>query len=323
MNDAQTFDHESPQGDMTFGSAIGLKFTLAFPGAFMKKILPAVLMLCALAAGSQPVCAATDNQLMREEITAGMTDPAVIEGSADAFGFSGEKAEAYADFIRDFAASRLFLDHVVEQFKKAGIDGAKLRAVHDHGTSDELAALSEEILQGSLLLTQRLMAEGVPYSSPKVMEAEMRTTKALCGRLSAKACRDLNLVGAQGLAYDDLDAAARTLTADMSEEDVRKMFRLKIESIENALRSHGEKPAMSEENVRLARAAYSVALEAALERQTPQMRERFEKTMANLEGSTDGDVCDAFGIIYGAILDTVPEDPEGNVLKSFFTGKLF
>lgn len=51
MNDAQTFDHESPQGDMTFGSAIGLKFTLAFPGAFMKKILPAVLMLCALAAG--------------------------------------------------------------------------------------------------------------------------------------------------------------------------------------------------------------------------------------------------------------------------------
>lgn len=77
MNDAQTFDHESPQGDMTFGSAIGLKFTLAFPGAFMKKILPAVLMLCALAAGSQPVCAATDNQLMREEITAGMTDPAV------------------------------------------------------------------------------------------------------------------------------------------------------------------------------------------------------------------------------------------------------
>ena len=310
MNDAQTFDHESPQGDMTFGSAIGLKFTLAFPGAFMKKILPAVLMLCALAAGSQPVCA----------ITAGMTDPAVIEGSADAFGFSGEKAEAYADFIRDLAASRLFLNHVVEQFKKAGIDGAKLRAVHDHGTSDELAALSEEILQGSLLLTQRLMAEGVPYSSPKVMEAEMRTTKALCGRLSAKACRDLNLVGAQGLAYDDLDAAARTLTADMSEEDVRKMFRLKIESIENALRSHGEKPAMSEENVRLARAAYSVALEAALERQTPQMRERFEKAMANLEGSTD---CDAFGIIYGAILDTVPEDPEGNVLKSFFTGKLF
>ena len=92
MNDAQTFDHESPQGDMTFGSAIGLKFTLAFPGAFMKKILPAVLMLCALAAGSQPVCAATDNQLMREEITAGITDPAVIEGSADAFGFSGEKA---------------------------------------------------------------------------------------------------------------------------------------------------------------------------------------------------------------------------------------
>ena len=164
MNDAQTFDHESPQGDMTFGSAIGLKFTLAFPGAFMKKILPAVLMLCALAAGSQPVCAATDNQLMREEITAGMTDPAVIEGSADAFGFSGEKAEAYADFIRDLAASRLFLDHVVEQFKKAGIDGAKLRAVHDHGTSDELAALSEEILQGSLLLTQRLMAEGVPLS---------------------------------------------------------------------------------------------------------------------------------------------------------------
>ena len=138
------------------------------------------------------------------------------------------------------------LDHVVEQFKKAGIDGAKLRAVHDHGTSDELSALSEEILQGSLLLTQRLMAEGVPYSSPKVMEAEMRTTKALCSRLSAKACRDLNLVGAQGLAYDDLDAAARTLTADMSEEDVRKMFRLKIESIENALRSHGEKPAMSE-----------------------------------------------------------------------------
>ena len=53
------------------------------------------------------------------------------------------------------------------------------------------------------------------------------------------------------------------------------------------------------------------------------MRERFEKTMANLEGSTDGDVCDAFGIIYGAILDTVPEDPEGNVLKAFFTGKLF
>ncbi|MFR4644097.1 MAG: hypothetical protein ACLT65_10975 [Sutterella wadsworthensis] len=53
------------------------------------------------------------------------------------------------------------------------------------------------------------------------------------------------------------------------------------------------------------------------------MRERFEKAMANLEGSTDGDVCDAFGIIYGAILDTVPEDPEGNVLKSFFTGKLF
>lgn len=45
--------------------------------------------------------------------------------------------------------------------------------------------------------------------------------------------------------------------------------------------------------------------------------------MANLEGSTDGDVSDAFGIIYGAILDTVPEDPEGNVLKSFFTGKLF
>lgn len=222
----------------------------------MKKILPAILMLCALAAGSQPVCAATDNQLMREEITAGMTDPAVIEGSADAFGFSGEKAEAYADFIRDLAASRLFLNHVVEQFKKAGIDGAKLRAVHDHGTSDELAALSEEILQGSLLLTQRLIAEGVPYSSPKVMEAEMRTTKALCGRLSAKACRDLNLVGAQGLAYDDLDAAARTLTADMSEEDVRKMFRLKIENIENALRSHGEKPAMSEENVRLARAAY-------------------------------------------------------------------
>ena len=130
-------------------------------------------------------------------------------------------------------------------------------------------------------------------------------------------------MGAQGLAYDDLDTAARTLTADMSEEDVRKMFRLKIESIENALRSHGEKPAMSEENVRLARAAYSVALEAALERQTPQMRERFEKTMANLEGSTDGDVCDAFGIIYGAILDTVPEDPEGNVLKAFFTGKLF
>lgn len=184
MNDAQTFDHESPQGDMTFGSAIGLKFTLAFPGAFMKKILPAVLMLCALAAGSQPVCAATDNQLMREEITAGMTDPAVIEGSADAFGFSGEKAEAYADFIRDLAASRLFLNHVVEQFKKAGIDGAKLRAVHDHGTSDELAALSEEILQGSLLLTQRLMAEGVPYSSPKVMEAEMRTT-----RPSAAVCR--------------------------------------------------------------------------------------------------------------------------------------
>lgn len=73
MNDAQTFDHESPQGDMTFGSAIGLKFTLAFPGAFMKKILPAVLMLCALAAGSQPVCAATDNQLMREEITARAT----------------------------------------------------------------------------------------------------------------------------------------------------------------------------------------------------------------------------------------------------------
>ena len=246
MNDAQTFDHESPQGDMTFGSAIGLKFTLAFPGAFMKKILPAVLMLCALAACSQPVCAATDNQLMREEITAGITDPAVIEGSADAFGFSGEKAEAYADFIRDLAASRLFLDHVVEQFKKAGIDGAKLRAVHDHGTSDELSALSEEILQGSLLLTQRLMAEGVPYSSPKVMEAEMRTTKALCSRLSAKACRDLNLVGAQGLAYDDMDAAARTLTADMSEEDVRKMFRLKIESIENALRSHGEKPALSE-----------------------------------------------------------------------------
>lgn len=150
----------------------------------------------------------------------------------------------------------------------------------------------------------------------------MRTTKALCGRLSAKACRDLNLVGAQGLAYDDLDTAARTLTADMSEEDVRKMFRLKIESIENALRSHGEKPAMSEENVRLARAAYSVALEAALERQTPQMRERFEKTMANLDGSTDEDVCDAFGIIYSAILDTVPEDPEGNVLKAFFTGKL-
>ena len=37
----------------------------------------------------------------------------------------------------------------------------------------------------------------------------------------------------------------------------------------------------------------------------------------------DGDVCAAFGIIYGAILDTVPEDPEGNVLKAFFTGKLF
>ena len=53
------------------------------------------------------------------------------------------------------------------------------------------------------------------------------------------------------------------------------------------------------------------------------MRERFEKTMANLDGSTDGDVCAAFGIIYGAILDTVPEDPEGNVLKAFFTGKLF
>lgn len=86
MNDAQTFHHKSLEGDIAFGSAIGLKFTLAFPGAFMQKILPAVLMLCALAAGSQPVCAATDNQLMREEITAGMTDPAVIEGSADAFG---------------------------------------------------------------------------------------------------------------------------------------------------------------------------------------------------------------------------------------------
>ena len=72
MNDAQTFDHKSPQGDIAFGSEIGLKFTLAFPGAFMQKILPAVLMLCALAAGSQPVCAATDNQLMREEITAGI-----------------------------------------------------------------------------------------------------------------------------------------------------------------------------------------------------------------------------------------------------------
>lgn len=150
----------------------------------------------------------------------------------------------------------------------------------------------------------------------------MRTTKALCSLLSAKACRDLNLVGAQGLVYDDLDTAARTLTADISEEDVRKMFRLKIESIENALRSHGEKPAMSKENVRLAKAAYSVALESALERQTPQMRERFEKTMASLEGSTDEDVCDAFGIIYSAILDTVHEDPEGNVLKAFFTGKL-
>ena len=65
----------------------------------MQKILPAVLMLCALAAGSHLACAATDNQLMREEITAGMTDPAVIEESADAFGFSGEKAKAYADFI--------------------------------------------------------------------------------------------------------------------------------------------------------------------------------------------------------------------------------
>lgn len=96
------------------GSAIGLKFTLPFPGAFMQKILPAVLMLGALAAGSQPVCAATDNQLLRKEITAGMTDPAVIEGSADAFGFGGEKAKAYADFIRDLAANRLFLDHVVE-----------------------------------------------------------------------------------------------------------------------------------------------------------------------------------------------------------------
>lgn len=117
MNDALTFHQKSLEGDVAFGSAIGLKFTLAFPGAFMQKILPAILMLCALAAGSQPVCAATDNQLMREEITAGITDPAVIEGSADAFGFSGEKAEAYADFIRDLAASRLFLDHVVEQFK--------------------------------------------------------------------------------------------------------------------------------------------------------------------------------------------------------------
>lgn len=98
MNDAQTFDHESPQGDMTFGSAIGLKFTLAFPGAFMKKILPAVLMLCALAAGSQPVCAATDNQLMREEITAGMSEEDVrkmfrlkIESIENALRSHGEK----------------------------------------------------------------------------------------------------------------------------------------------------------------------------------------------------------------------------------------
>lgn len=79
---------------------------------------------------------------------------------------------------------------------------------------------------------------------------------------------------------------------------------------------------MSEENVRLARAAYSVALEAALERQTPQMRERFEKTMANLDGSTDEDVCDAFGIIYSAILDTVPEDPEGKRPQGLLHGQV-
>lgn len=101
--------------------------------------------------------------------------------------------------------------------------------MHDHGTSDELAALSEEILQEAFCSLSAWMAEGVPYSSPKVMEAEMRTTKALCGRLSAKACRDLNLVGAQGLAYDDLDAAARTLTADHErrgrEEDVQAQDR--------------------------------------------------------------------------------------------------
>ena len=143
MNDAQTFDHESPQGDMTFGSAIGLKFTLAFPGAFMKKILPAVLMLCALAAGSQPVCAVTDDQLMREEITAGMTDPAVIRRKTPTPSASAEKRpRPMPTSSATLQTSRLFLNHVVEQFKKAGIDGAKLRAVHDHGTSDELAALS-------------------------------------------------------------------------------------------------------------------------------------------------------------------------------------
>ncbi len=64
----------------------------------MKKILPAVLMLCALAAGSQPVCAATDNQLMREEITAGMSEEDVrkmfrlkIESIENALRSHGEK----------------------------------------------------------------------------------------------------------------------------------------------------------------------------------------------------------------------------------------
>lgn len=287
----------------------------------MSKLLPAALLLCcALAAGAQSVAAPADDALLREEIEAGLTDPAVIEGSAEAFGFGENKAGAYGDFMEKLADNPLFLDRVVSEFRKAGIDGAKLRAVQEHGTSDEYAALSEEILQGSLLLTQRLMSEGVPYSSARIMKAEMRTTRALCDRLSAKACRDLNLSGAQALSYDDLDAAAKSLARNMSEKDVRTMFEFKLECIENALKD--KKPEMTPENVKKARAAYSAALEASLRKENADVRERFSGTVANMSAASDEAVCEAFRIIYGAILETTKDDPEGNVLRAFYTGKL-
>ncbi len=287
----------------------------------MTKLLPAALMLCcALSAGAQSVAAPADDALLREEIAAGLTDPAVIEGSALAFGFSESKAGAYADFMEKLASNPLFLDRVVSEFSKIGIDSTKLRALQEHGTSDEYAALSEEILQGSLLLTQRLMSEGVPYSSARIMKAEMRTTRALCERLPAKACRDLNLSGAQALSYDDLDAAAKSLARNMTEKDMRKMFEFKLECIENAL--EGRKPEMTPENVREARAAYSSALNAALRKENADVRERFRRTVANMSAASDEAVCEAFRIIYGAILETTKDDPEGNVLRAFYTGKL-
>ena len=98
------------------------------------------------------------------------------------------------------------------------------------------------------------------------------------------------------------------------------MFEFKLECIENAL--EGRKPEMTPENVREARAAYSAALNAALRKEKADVRERFRRTVANMSAASDEAVCEAFRILYGAILETTKDDPEGNVLRAFYTGKL-